>query len=139
MIALDASLFIYLFEAHPEFGQVTKSIFESVIRGSTRANASELVYLELLSRKNMSAAESVRIVEGLLTLGVELSAISSDVLQRAASLRREWGLGAMDSIHVASAIETGCDYFVTNDYRLLNKSVDDITLVPLGQAHKLLA
>ncbi|MDR0410908.1 MAG: PIN domain-containing protein, partial [Treponema sp.] len=34
-----------------------------------------------------------------------------------------------DSIHIACAIEAGCRYFITTDDKLLNKIVDNITII----------
>ena len=34
------------------------------------------------------------------------------------------GIKKMDSLHLACAIELGCDYFITTDYNLIKKSKD---------------
>ena len=34
-----------------------------------------------------------------------------------------------DSLHIACAIETGCKYFLTTDKKLLNKNINEITII----------
>ena len=52
----------------------------------------------------------------------------------AESLRQK-GLRKIDALHMACAIHAGCDYFITTDDRILNKSetINDITIDdPIG-------
>ena len=56
------------------------------------------------------------------------------VKSMAESLRQK-GLRKIDALHVACAIHAGCDYFITTDDRILNKSetINDITIDdPIG-------
>lgn len=39
------------------------------------------------------------------------------------------GLHIKDSLHLACAIASQCDYFVTTDYRILNKPIEQIPVV----------
>ena len=39
------------------------------------------------------------------------------------------GIKAKDALHLACAIESGCDYFITTDKGLTNKSVDNIIII----------
>ena len=36
---------------------------------------------------------------------------------------------AKDSLHLACAIESGCNYFITTDNKILNKSIDNIVII----------
>jgi predicted nucleic acid-binding protein len=38
-------------------------------------------------------------------------------------------LKAKDSLHIACAIEAACEYFITTDRKILNKSINNITIV----------
>ena len=43
------------------------------------------------------------------------------------------GIKPKDSLHIACAIIGGCEYFITTDTKILNKSIDGITLIdPIG-------
>ncbi|MCL2095922.1 MAG: hypothetical protein FWH10_03355 [Oscillospiraceae bacterium] len=41
----------------------------------------------------------------------------------------KFGIKEMDSLHIACAITNGCDYFITTDKRLLNKTVTEIKII----------
>ena len=39
------------------------------------------------------------------------------------------GIKPKDALHLACAIESGCDYFITTDKGLINKAVPDIKII----------
>ena len=39
------------------------------------------------------------------------------------------GIKAKDALHIACAVKSGCDYFITTDKRLTNKVITDIRIV----------
>ena len=39
------------------------------------------------------------------------------------------GIRVKDALHIASAIESGCEYFITTDIGLLNKKIDKIEIL----------
>jgi len=48
----------------------------------------------------------------------ELAPITTAVFDRATDIRAAYRFKTPDSIHVAAAVEAGCDIFYTNDHRL---------------------
>ena len=40
-----------------------------------------------------------------------------------------YGIKAKDALHIACAIKSGCDYFITTDKRLTNKAITNIRIV----------
>ena len=47
------------------------------------------------------------------------------------------GIHSKDSVHLACAIYTGCDYFITTDRKLLNKNIKEIEIInPIDFARK---
>ena len=48
----------------------------------------------------------------------EVVPITSEVFDRATIIRANTGFSTPDSIHLAAAVESGCDVFLTNDHRL---------------------
>jgi predicted nucleic acid-binding protein len=62
-------------------------------------------------------------VEGILTKGMELTAIN---------IKRK------DALHIACAIEAGCECFITTDGKILNKNISEIEVInPLDFIRKL--
>ena len=52
-------------------------------------------------------------------LGITLISADDAITKRAAEIRAKYnGIKGMDSIHIATAIESGCDVFLTNDKQL---------------------
>jgi predicted nucleic acid-binding protein len=49
---------------------------------------------------------------------VRIVPLTGAVFDRAAEIRARYGFKTPDSIHLAAAIESGCDRFLTNDARL---------------------
>ena len=52
----------------------------------------------------------------------ELVQFSSTVFRRAAKIRAQLNFRTPDSLHLAAAVESGCDLFLTNDTRLMKFS-----------------
>lgn len=49
---------------------------------------------------------------------VEIVALSREVIDCATEIRARYGFKTPDSIHLAAAVVSGCDVFLTNDYQL---------------------
>jgi predicted nucleic acid-binding protein len=53
----------------------------------------------------------------------------SEKIERMANEIMEKKIKPKDSLHIACALEAGCKYFITTDKKLLNKSVENITII----------
>ncbi len=58
--------------------------------------------------------------------GIQMLPVTVNVWERAAQIRAAFKFQAMDSIHLATAIEYGCGLFLTNDIQLAR-----CTLIPV--------
>ena len=56
----------------------------------------------------------------------EINIVENESILKRAELLSELGLKAKDAIHIACAIESGCDYFLTTDIGILKKNIDSI-------------
>ncbi len=56
----------------------------------------------------------------------EVDVATSAAVESLASVLAGQGLKAMDALHLASAIEGGCDYFLTTDKKVLRKMKNDL-------------
>ena len=54
---------------------------------------------------------------------------SSDEIVSSGRGIMEHGIKARDALHIACAIKSGCDYFITTDKGLLNKSIANISII----------
>lgn len=48
----------------------------------------------------------------------EIVALSREVIDRATAIRAQYGFRTPDAIHLAAAVMSGCEVFLTNDHRL---------------------
>ncbi len=118
---LDANAFIYALEAHPEFvGQVT-ALFEVIAATGSTSVTSELTLAECLVKpfekqdvgSQMQYEQHISPSEALLVIPV-----SRQILKDAAQLRAFFKNKLPDTIHLITALTSGCTYFVTNDDRI---------------------
>ncbi len=60
---------------------------------------------------------------------VSLVAVDTTIAKRAADLRARWGIRTPDALQIATAVESDCQAFLTNDHRL--RRVTDIQVFAL--------
>jgi predicted nucleic acid-binding protein len=119
-VYLDSNVFIYAFENYenyPECAEVLRALVADEIDGVT----SEIALIEILPKPVHSGRPELG--EAYLqtmtdAAGLILVAVSRDIILRAISLRAAAKLNSLDAIHIATALEAGCDMLLTNDLRL---------------------
>lgn len=129
-VYLDTNVFIVGFEyVGPESHAVQR--FVNKLRDVPKAAVtSELTLAELLApskrTNSIPLADRMQLYGGLLIWSglIDLRPVSRDVLLETAKLRHQWSYKLPDDIHVASAVESGCRYFMSND--------KDMTRLPAG-------
>ena len=52
----------------------------------------------------------------------------ADIVDKAKSIQR-LGIKSKDSLHIACAIYSECNFFITTDAKLLNKEIDGIKIL----------
>jgi predicted nucleic acid-binding protein len=120
-VALDSMVFIYWIENHADYASSLVPLFEAMDQGRLTGFASELVLVELLvlpCRKGL--LDLAREYRSILSnsRGLTLVPVGRRILDRAARIRAEKGIRTPDAIHLATAIETGCVSFISNDTRI---------------------
>jgi uncharacterized protein len=93
---------------------------------------SDLVRMECRVRSlRIDDAITLSAFDGYFGSGdVDVAPITADVCDRAAAIRAQFNFRAMDSLHLAAALENGCQSFLTHDIRL--KSYTDIKIEVLS-------
>lgn len=121
-IYLDANIFITAFETVGERSDAAWSILDAVTSGSVRAQTSELTLAELLPKPlELSSELLVEIYMGLIKAeGVLFVApVTRSILIKSAEVRATSQRARLpDAIHIATALETGCTAFVSDDRRI---------------------
>lgn len=116
MIYLDSCLVIYLVEPGSPSHAVVRETLASA--GGTSLAISGLVVMECLVGPLRDSDEGLRDDYERAFGAMSLLPLTRAVFERAASLRAEHRLKTPDAIHLATALEGGCDELWTNDDRL---------------------
>lgn len=118
IIALDTSLWIYHFEQHPQFSEISGEILTAVAKKRCRAVISELTLLELITGPLRLDRQDIADEYELLLShypNLTLVPISRSILIQAAQIRALYNLKTPDAIILATAKESRASLVVTND------------------------
>lgn len=133
-VFLDTAPLIYFIEGHSEYQPILSQLFDFNDKAGFSFVTSSITLLEVLVKPlregQQVIAEQYR---DILTTapGIELFDVTSAIAEGAAHLRAKYNLRTPDAIQLATCIELGADYFLTNDNRL--KAVSEITVVAVGE------
>lgn len=117
-IVIDSAPIIYYVEQHPTYFRTMDEIIDQIEHGNISGFASNLVLSEVLVQplklRDSIMAERYRDV---LQKSQNFVLLDPDIFisERAADLRARYSIPLLDAIHLATAIETHCDAFLTND------------------------
>jgi len=132
-LALDSCTLIYCLEADPVFGPAAEQVLRSIYAGRNRGIASPLALMELLVGP-YRLGETSRANDFYATLhrfpNLLWVSLTCRIADRAAQLRGEYRIGAVDSVHLATALEGGATLFVTNDRGLPPVPGIDLLVLP---------
>ncbi len=133
-VFLDTAPLIYFIEGHSVYQPALSRLFDFNDKGGFSFVTSSVTLLEVLVKPlregKKGIAEQYR---DILTTapGIELFDVTSAIAEQAAQLRAKYNLRTPDAIQVATCMELGADYFLTNDNRL--KAVSETKVVAVGE------
>lgn len=138
-IYLDTNIFIYAFEAYPQYIKTVKALFNAIDREDYRAFTSELTLAELLVKPltdNNQGLVDIYLNHLQSSSHLTILPVSKNILIAAATLRAKYGSSVKlpDAIHFASALTQRCTTFISNDKRM--KSLSDLTIITLDDLQK---
>ena len=87
------------------------------------AKGAKIVYSDLTRMESIVKPLKLKNQKTLMEFDVlfstsELIPLTASVFDRAAQIRADFGFKTPDAIHLAAAVESGCDQFLANDQRL---------------------
>lgn len=125
---LDTVIVIYAVEGEPADQQRALNHLTLIQQAGHRFAISDLTRTECLvplfgADAGHRLSDFFRFFHGpnLRTVG-----LTASMHERASAIRGAHGLGLADALHLAAAIESGCDVFLTNDNQLVH--FPDITV-----------
>jgi uncharacterized protein len=125
-VFLDTNVVVYLVERTPHLGTVAAKRVQDFIGQGQRLVVSDLVRMECRVRPlRLNDAITLAAFNGYFdSEDVDVAPITAAVCDRAAIIRARYNLRPMDSLHLAAAVENGCERFLTHEVRL--RSFSDI-------------
>ena len=127
----DSCILIYTVELHPQYSSFLDAMWKQLETKQVRIVTSELAILETLVTPFRN--DDPRLIDEYDRFfkqpELEVVPITQDTLRKASQERAIYGLKTPDAIHLATALEGNCDYFITNDARLRGKSQIPIVVI----------
>ena len=120
IIALDTCIWIYHFEQHPEFADLSSQILTAIAKRQCQAVVSELTLMELITAPLKLGRQDVADEYETLLLhypNLTLAPITRNILLDAAQIRALHGFRTPDAIILATAKEHVATLAVTNDQK----------------------
>ena len=120
-VALDTAVFIYFIEEDERFLPIVEQVFGAIDSGSLPGVTSTMTLLETLvgpiRAGNHRLAESY---EALMSRsrGLHLVDLDRPVVRLGAKIRALAGLKTPDALQVATALQSECTAFLTNDRQI---------------------
>lgn len=134
-IFIDTAPFIYYLENNPMYFEKLMNFFSECLEKEVEIVTSAITIEEYLvypySNNKMDLAENFE--RFLSYMNIEIVSTDKKIAKRGARIRAKYkDFKAMDSLQIATAIESGCDAFFTNDKQLRQeKELPCITMTDL--------
>lgn len=133
-LAFDTAPLIYFIERHPDYFDRMLFIMRYVDQGLIAGVGASIVLTEVLVQPiRTDNQELAGRYEAVLTQSdnFRLEPVATHVSRAAADLRARYNLRTPDALHIATAIDAGCDAFLTNDLGL--KRVTELKVLVLDE------
>lgn len=117
---VDSNIVIYLIEQPSGWGTRAASRIRAVLDAGDRIVVSDLVRMECRVGP-LSSGDAVTLAafdDFFASAGVAVVGVTGAVCDRAAAIRAAHRVRPLDALHLAAAMEYGCDRFLTHDHRL---------------------
>jgi len=121
LVYLDTNVFIRGFEYEGSEAHAVQQLVNRLKEAPKAAVTSELTLAELLAPSKQANAipfaDRLELYGGLLIWSgfIDLRPVSRAILLETAALRHQWSYKLPDAIHVASAVDARCKFFMSND------------------------
>ena len=131
-VYLDSNVVIYYIEQHPRYlAAIQERMFGTQDADQIQYTVSDLVRME--SRVHPLGAGNLSLLARFDTFfdanQAHSTPMDTTVFDLATQLRAEHKLKTPDALHLAAALNAGCDEFWTNDHRLANAAQGRINIV----------
>lgn len=133
-VYFDTNIFIYFLDRHPNYFDVVAPLFKACVDRTVFGTTGDAAVAEVMVGPYRSddptlAVRFKRFFSQQHFLSVESH--SPEVFDAAAMLVARKRLKFIDALHVATAVHTGCRFFITNDSGIA--SSESLTVIQLNE------
>ena len=129
---VEAAPLIYYVEEHPIYIARMDAIIASVENAPIEMVSSVIILTEVLTHPlRLGQIKLVQDYQDILLQSgrFRLQPVTALIAESAANLRARYNLRTPDALHIATALESGCDAFLTNDLTI--RRITELTVVIL--------
>lgn len=122
LIAFDSNVLIYALERNEQYSEQARQVFLRIEQDGGVCSVlviAESIYGTITKKDDLTP---------LLSPSIRLAPVTSAIVEKAGKLRTDLGIKTADAIHIATALETGADHFITNDKALWNVNIAGLTI-----------
>ncbi len=133
-LCIETAPFIYYTESRAGYVDKMRAVFQQTLNEQVDIMASTITLTECLTkplRENDTALIAAYNTMLRSTRQVRLVPVDNTIAGRAAYLRARYNLRTPDALHVATALVTGCDAFLTNNTDI--KRVTEVRVLVLDE------
>lgn len=133
-VYLDTSIFIYFLDRNPDFFDVVGPLIQVIDSGKIIGVTGDVAVAETLVKPyqtgNLELVANIREffrTESFLSIQPH----DGETFDLAAQLRAKRGMKFIDALHYATAILSGCSFFITNDLKI--QSDETIQIISVNE------
>ncbi len=133
-VLLDTAVLIYYLEEVEPYCLLAGEVFNDIVDGNIRGFLSAISVTEFVTKPlaDGKVSEVERFRDFLSSLSIQVLAVTYEIAERAGRLRSQYSsIRTPDALIVATALESGCDIFVTNDKDLKKLEACGLTVIIL--------
>jgi len=133
-VLLDTSVLIYYLEEIEPYYLLAEEIFNEINDDSIKGFLSVISVTEFVTKpfEDGKVAEVERFKQFLSSLSIQVLEVTYEIAERAGKLRSQYpSIRTPDALIVATALENGCDVFVTNDKNLKKLEIRGLVIIVL--------
>ncbi len=130
MDAFDADVIIYAAATGHALGERVRGLFDTGAAGEpSRAGIGSVLLLpEILSEPMREGRDDTVMRLGVLLSRLQLLPVDEATAELATALAASYGLRAVDAVHLATAVGSAADRFITNNRADFSKSISEIVV-----------
>lgn len=132
-VALDANIFIYLFEIEGPLARTAAATLDAISSGRISGITSSLALTEVIVGPIVTCDETLaeRYVDAIQSIEhLHIVPVTVEIAADAGFVRGRTGMTLADSVHVATARSAGASVLLTNDRRI--RAVPHLDIVQLA-------